>query len=35
MEEEKEDMMVEKLSDLSIERRIYTVRGKYVMTDKR
>ena len=34
MEEEKKDIMVEKLTDSSIERRIYTVRGEYVMIDR-
>lgn len=33
MEDDKKDMMVERLLDTSIERRIYTVRGEYVMID--
>ena len=34
MDENRNEMMVEKLSDSSIERRIYTVRGEYVMIDR-
>ena len=34
MENDKKGMMVERLSDSSIERRIYTVRGEHVMIDR-
>ena len=34
MEENQKEMMLEKLSNSSIERRIYTVRGEHVMIDR-
>ena len=34
MDDNQKGMMVERLSGSSIERRIYTVRGEYVMIDR-